>query len=288
MTRSLTRASYDFLREAVGPNVPFVSAAPLIEEYVDTRLPGERPYYEKMVALTDALVRRAFSSEVITPGKTKVGEVRRFLYDELQRHGVGTWFQPDLRLQRAGRENPLSRGFLAVEPEATVIERGDLLHVDFGISFLGLNTDFQRMAYVLREGETDVPPGLQAALENTRTLQDALMQRAARPGRDSGEVYEAVMAEMKQRGIEAQIYSHPLGNQGHGLGPSIDFRAASRAEAPKKLRPGSYLAVELNSGTAVPEWSGKKVFVMEEDPAVLEADGYHFFAVRQDRFFLVK
>ena len=113
----------------------------------------------------------------------------------------------------------MSRGFLAISDETVVVQRGDLLHVDFGFTFMGLNTDYQKMAYVLREGESRAPTGLEAALANTRTLQDTMMREEARPGRTSADVYDATMAKMKARGITAQIYSHPLGNQGHALGP---------------------------------------------------------------------
>src|SRR5262245_39988643 len=291
VTRSLTHDSWLLLTRIAGPELAqrFTGAEGLIEEYLDTRLPEEVPHFTTLVQLTEVLARRALSRETIEPGKTTVGDIRRFLYDALWAAGVSTWFQPDLRVQRRGRPNPSSRGFLAVEPEATVIERGDLLHLDFGISYMGFDSDWQKMAYVPREDETDAPQGLKRALANTVALQDALMLRAARPGRDAGEVYAAAMTEMKQKGIEAMIYSHPLGNHGHGLGPSIDFRSAQRSEAgPRPLRPDSWISIELNTATAVPEWDGQKVYVMEEDPARLTADGYRFFRPRQEQLDLVR
>ena len=289
VTRSLTRASYDFLAAALGPanEARFVPAAPLIEEYLDTRLPEEREPYARLCEATEELARRALSNEVIQPGKTTVGEVRRWLYDQLTSRGYETWFQPDLRVQRKGGAGPKSRGFLAVAEEATVIQRGDLLHLDFGLTSLGLNTDWQKMAYVLRDGERAAPAGLSAALANTNALQDALA-RAARPGRSSADVYDEVMAAMKARGITAQIYSHPLGAQGHGLGASIDFRAATRKDPPKLLRAGSYLAVELNTSAPAPEWDGQEVFAMEEDPAELTEQGYRFFRPRQTAYSLIR
>jgi len=178
-----------------------------------------------------------------------------------------------------------------------MIERGDLLHIDFGLTSFGLNTDWQKMAYVLRDGETDAPAGLKNLLANTNALQEAVA-RAARPGIASGDVYDAAMNAMKARSAEsvaqgrvpfaAQIYSHPLGNQGHGLGPSIDFRAASRNDPPRPLRLGSYVAVELNTKAAVPEWGGQEAFAMEEDPAELTSDGYRFFRPRQTEYYLIK
>jgi Xaa-Pro aminopeptidase len=290
VTRTLTHDTYNLLAKILGPEASqrFVGVEAFLEDYLDSRLPEERSYYEPAVHLTEVLARRALSREAITPGQTTVGDVRRFLYDALWAAGVRTWFQPDLRVQRKGRPNPTSRGFLAVEPEATVIEPGDLLHVDFGISYMGWDTDWQRMAYVLRPGETDVPEGLKRALANTATLQDVLMS-AARPGKDAGELYTATMDAMKAKGIEAMIYCHPLGPQGHGLGPSIDFRSARRGETgPRPLRPDSWVAIELNTATPVPEWDGQKVFVMQEDPAWLGAAGYTFFRPRQRELYLVR
>jgi Xaa-Pro aminopeptidase len=289
--RSLTHDTYAFLAQAMGPEATarFTSAAALIEEYCDTRLPEEKPYYEAAVALTEALTKRALSSEVITPGVTTVGDVRRWLYDAFWAVGVRTWFQHDLRVQRQGVPNPTSRGFLAIAPESTVLRAGDVVHLDVGISVMGFDTDWQKMAYLLRPGERDVPAGLKAAMRNTNTLQDALMRTHSRPGRPAGEVYEATMADMKARGIEAMIYSHPIGVHGHGLGASIDFRSTRRdpAEGPKPLRLGSYISIELNTATAVPEWDGQKVFVMMEDDAWLGEDGWHFFRPRQEAWYLV-
>jgi Xaa-Pro aminopeptidase len=291
VTRSLTHDSYLLVLEALGGKDPasrVVPAAPLLTEYLDTRLPEEKPHYTELVRLTEQVVREALSSAVVKPGVTRVGDVRRFLYDRLWGLGLTTWFQPDLRVQRRGAAGATSRGFLAVAKEDVVIARGDLLHVDFGAVYLGLHSDFQRMAYVLREGESDAPVGMKAALARTHALQDALMLRASRPGRPSGEVFEATMAEMREKGIEAQVYSHPLGNHGHGLGASIDFRATRRGEPPQPLREGSYVAIELNTATPLPEWDGQKVFMMEEDPAYLTPEGWRFFVPRQEALFLIR
>jgi Xaa-Pro dipeptidase len=290
VARSLTRASYQWLVQALGPEAEkrFVPAEPLIEEYLDTRLPGEHPHYTRMVQLTEALVKEALSSRGIQPGRTTVGDVRRGLYDALSAHGVTTWFQPDVRVQRQGEQGGMARGFLMPAEERVVIERGDLVHVDFGITYLGLNTDWQKMAYVLKEGEVDAPEGMKRALANTNALQDALMLRASRPGRSSADVYDATMAEMKAKGIDAQVYSHPLGAQGHALGASIDFRSASRKAPPKPLRLGSYIAIELATKTPVPEWGGQTVFMMEEDPAYLTEEGWRFFVPRQEALYLIR
>jgi Xaa-Pro dipeptidase len=291
--RGLTHDSYTLLAETLGKEAEsrFVSAGDLIEEYLDTRTPEEMEHYRTAVHLTEVIARRALSNEAITPGTTTVGDVRNWLYDELWRQGVRTWFQPDLRVQRKGMPNKTSRGFLHVADEGTVIERGDVVHLDFGITYMGFDTDWQKKAYVLREGETEAPPGLKAAMANTNTLQDYLMKVASRPDRMVGDVYQDTMAAMQAKGIEAQIYSHPIGNQGHGLGANIDFRAARRGDkdaAAKRLRKGSYISIELNTLTPVQEWDGQKVFIMMEDDAHLTDEGWVFFRPRQEQFYLVR
>ena len=291
-TRSLGHDAYLLIADAVGAEgtAKFVSASDLIEEYLDTRLPEEMEHYRAAVAVTEAIVKRALSADVITPGRTTVGDVRRHLYDAIWTAGVRTWFQPDLRVQRAGGDIATSRGFLAVAPEAIVIEPGDLVHIDFGISYMGFDTDWQKMAYVLKTGETDAPAGLRQALANTNALQDALMLRHSRPGLTGGAVFRATMSEMKEKGIEAMVYSHPIGTQGHGMGAGIDFRAANRSDTTalnSRLRLGSYISIELNTVTPVAEWGGKKVFVMMEDDAYLTPDGFRFFRPRQEAFYLI-
>jgi cyclophilin family peptidyl-prolyl cis-trans isomerase/Xaa-Pro aminopeptidase len=291
VTHSLTHDAYQFIIETIGPDAAktIVPAEPLIEELLDTRTPEEVPHYSLLVEWTDYLARRALSNEVVTPGVTTVGDVRRWLYTESHAAGFVPWFQPDLRVQRRAAARDTSRGFLAVAKEALVIEPGDVVHLDFGLNYMGLASDWQKMAYVLRDGESDAPDGLKRAMANTNALQDALA-RLSRPGKPAADVFTETMAEMKAKGITAQVYSHPLGNQGHALGSSIDMRSARKdPPAPlKPLRKGSYLAMELNTQTPVPEWDGQAVTVMAEDPVYLTDDGWKFFRPRQEAFYLVR
>ena len=289
-TTGLTHDAYKFLAEALGPDYAsrFVPAAPLIVEYMDTRLPEELEPYRTAVALTDVLTQRAFSNEVITPGKTTVGDVRWWFLQQVNNAGLDVWFQPDLRIQRQNQETGKTQQFLSVAEESVVIQRGDVIHIDCGLNHLGLSTDWQKMGYVLREGEKDVPEGLKRALANTNRLQDALFAHI-KPGAKGFEVYDATMADMKNLGIEAMIYSHSVGTQGHALGASIDFRRPSGGSALEPpFREGSYTSIELNTTTAVPEWGGQKVTIMAEDDAYLTKDGMKWFRPRQTAFYLIR
>ena len=293
--RSLTHDSFLFLTQTLGPeaSVKFVSAADLLEEYFDTRIPEEFEHYSTLVRATDVLTRRVLSNEVITPGKTTAGDMRRWLYDQIMALGLRTWFQPDIRVYGKEADNKMSRGFPAVADESTVIQRGNIVHVDFGMTYMGFDSDWQKNAYVLPAGEDDAPAGLKKGLANTNLLQDALMIRASRPGLPAGEVTRKAMDEVSKMDFDAYIYSHPIGYQGHGLGAGLGygFRPGSKADPasmPKLLRKGSYISIELNTFTAIPEWGGKKIPVAEEDDAYLTDEGWKFFQPRQERWYLIK
>jgi Xaa-Pro dipeptidase len=284
----ITHDAYKFLAETLGREYEsrFVSAGNLITDYLDTRIPEELEHYRTAVLATDILTRRAFSNEVITPGKTTVGDVRWWFLQQINNLGLTTWFQPDLRVQRQAKANSNSQQFLSVADESMVLERGDVIHIDCGLIYMGLSTDWQKHGYILREGEQDAPAGLKNALKNTNALQDAIF-KAARTGMTGAEVYDAAMAEMKSRKIEAMIYSHPIGTQGHGLGASIDFRRAL-GTSPERIRLGSYMSIELNTSTVVPEWNDQKVTIMAEDDAFMTEKGYEFFRPRQTDFYLIR
>ena len=284
----LTQDAYKFLAETLGAEneKKFVPAAQLLTEFFDTRLPEELDHYRQAVLATDVITRRAFSNEIIKPGKTTVGDVRWWMMQQINDLGLTTWFQADLRVQRQAQTTATSQQFLAVADEAVVLQRGDLIHVDFGLIYMGLSTDWQKHGYILKPGEKDAPPGLKAALKNTNRLQD-IMFGIARPGMTGSEVYDATLAECKRQGIDAMIYSHPIGAQGHGLGASIDFRPTIAPTA-ERLRLGSYTSIELNTSTNVPEWNNQRVTIMEEDDAVMTANGFQFIRPRQAEFYLIR
>jgi len=290
-TNGLTYEAYKFLAETLGKSLEekFVTAAPLIVEYMDTRLPDELEHYRKAVELTDIITRRAFSNEVITPGKTTVGDVRYWWLQQMNNKGLDTWFHPDMRIQRKNQETGKTQQFLSVADESVVIQRGDVIHIDCGLNYLGLSTDWQKMGYVLRQGERDVPEGLKRAFANTNRLQDALFSHI-KPGAWGYDVYDATMADMKALGIEAMIYSHSIGNQGHGLGASVDFRrpVAGAINFEPTFREGSYTSIELNTSTPVAEWGGQKVTIMAEDDAYLSKDGMKWFRPRQTAFYVIR
>ena len=282
----LTASFKEFIVGALGPEYSkrLVSAERLVIDYLDTRLPEERALFQEAAEFTRMIWEDAFSSRVIQPGKTTVGDVLWHIRQRCADHHFGIWFRPDIRLQRRGVEfNPGQ-----VAPDETVIERGDVLHVDMGIVYLDFSTDYQKHFYVLREGETDVPKGLKRALANTNRLQDIVMGEIE-PGLTGQQVYEAAMRKAQAAGLEAMVYSHSIGNFGHFVGAAIgQFGGNPGLRGRLPMRAGSYTSIELNTRTAVPEWDGQEVWIMMEDDAYLSPDGMKFFLPRQTEWYIIR
>ena len=262
----------------------FKDAERLPLELIAARLPEEEAFFRRMQELVWAMTQTMFSSDVITPGKTRTSDLVWWWRQRVNDQGLGTWFQPSIEVQRRGK----TAADIGDDP---VIERGDVLHCDVGITVARLNTDTQHNAYVLREGETDAPEGLRKALANSNALQDIVMDEI-RPGRTGNDILSAARERMKLQKVDGTIYSHPIGLHGHGAGPLIglwDYQdgVPGRGDAP--VIPSIWFSIELQASTPVPEWGGQVVRMAQEEDAIVGADGKIRWALRrQDRLFLVK
>jgi Xaa-Pro aminopeptidase len=284
----LTVGEWEQLAAALGPwTSRVVRAEGLALDYVSTRVPEMLPTYRQMMAIVHALIARAFSAEVITPGQTTTDDVEWWLRQQVNEMGLGEWFPPSVSVQRPGAG---ARSVIA-DDEPVVIERGDHLHTDFGIRAMGLATDTQHVGYVLRAGETDAPEGLRQALAQSNRLQDLLLERM-KPGRTGNEVLLETLAAMKAEGIEGTVYTHPIGDHGHGAGPLIGMwdrqqPIPGRGDIP--LLPSTWFSIELQATTRVPEWNGQTVRSAQEEDALLAEDGTVSWVLgRQTRYHLVR
>jgi Xaa-Pro aminopeptidase len=285
----LTAGMHDKILAALGPEYKdrIVHSENLALEYQELRIPEMLPVYRQMMEIVHSLIARAFSNEVIVPGKTTDTDVVWWLRQKVNDAGLGTWFHPSVTIQRKG----LTATSNIDRREGLVIERGDVLHTDFGITALRLNTDTQHMGYVLRRGETDAPAGMREALLNTNRLQDLTVERM-RPGRTGNEVLADALHAMREAKIDGSIYTHPIGDHGHAAGPLIglwDLQAGVPGRGDVQLLPGSWFSIELESKTAVPEWDGQKLQIALEEDAILDEAGKTSWVLRrQAAFHLVK
>ncbi len=255
--------------------------------YIETRIPEMLPVYRHMQEIVHWIIERAFSGEVIKPGKTTNQDVVWWMRQQVADLGLGTWFQTTIRVQRKGAGIP---GNLA-EEAPVVIERGDVLHCDFGLTMMGLATDTQHMGYVLRDGEKDAPDGIKKALANTNRMQDILMERM-KPGRTGNDVLADSIAAMKAEKINGTFYTHPIGDHGHGAGPLVglwDRQEGVPGRGEVKLIPNSWFSIELGARTPVPEWGGQELFVGQEEDAAIDGDGKISWVMRrQTKYHLVR
>jgi hypothetical protein len=262
----------------------FVSVDGLAVDFVALRLPEEEAFYGTLQTLVWDLIREMFSNRTITPGVTKTSDLVWWWRQRVNDLGLDTWFQPSVSVQRAGA-TPETLG-----PDP-VIQRGDVLWCDVGITALRLNTDTQHNAYVLREGEIGAPEGLTRALANANRLQDILLEEV-RPGRTGNEILHATLSRMGAAGLDGTMYSHPIGMHGHGAGTLIglwDYQEGVPGRGDHPVVAPMWYSAELQVTTPVPEWEGQKVRIAQEEDFILGADGRPRWAYgRQDRFHVVR
>jgi Xaa-Pro aminopeptidase len=280
----LSAGEWEQLQEALGPYATrVVRAERLAVDYIALRLPDMLPIYRQMMEVVHAIIGEAFSNAVITPGKTTTQDVVWWMRQRTHDLGFGTWFQTSVSVQRMGAD---------MSNEANpVIQRGDVLHCDFGISAMRLHTDTQHMGYVLREGESDVPAGIKMALANSNRLQDLLLENM-KIGLSGNDILANTLAAMKREGIDGTVYTHPIGEHGHGAGPLIglwdrQMGVPSRGDVP--LRPNTWFSIELQATTPVSEWDNHKVRSAQEEEAYVDVDGkVNWVLRRQTEFHLVR
>ncbi len=270
------------LEEALGPYVERVVREPrLAMNYIALRLPEMMPRYREIQETVHHMISQAFSNAVITPGETTTEDVVWWLRQKSQELGYTNWFQPSVDVQRQG-------GVSGDGP--TVIQPGDLLWTDFGVVAMNLHTDTQHLGYVLRPGETEAPEGLQQCLADSNRMQDLLLEEMD-PGRTGNEILAAILARMEAEGIDGTVYTHPIGDHGHGAGPLIgrwDAQEGVPVRGDAVLLPSTWHSIELQATRSIPEWGGDPARCRQEEEAYLDTDGDRHWAFRrQSTFHLV-
>jgi Xaa-Pro aminopeptidase len=282
----LSAGELEGMSEALGPvwTSRFRPVEGLAVDLIASRLPEEEVFYTQLTRLVWSTIEEMFSARTITPGTTRTSDLVWFWRQRINDLGLGTWFQPSIEVQRRGA----TAEQLGSDP---VIQRGDVLHCDVGITALRLNTDTQHNAYVLLPGESEAPAGLRKALANANRLQDILFEEV-RAGRSGNEILRAALAKMRQEGIDGTIYSHPIGMHGHGAGPLIglwDYQDGVPGRGDHKVIPGMWYSSELQASTAVPEWGGQRVRMAMEEDFFVGPDGVPRWALkRQDALHIVR
>jgi Xaa-Pro aminopeptidase len=259
-----------------------VSAQKLATAWIETRTDEEMDIYRKIVTITKEIIYEAFSLDVIEIGKTTTTDLEWWMRQKVTDLGLSTWFQPSVDIQRNSEVNGGHLRSFSNRPSENIIQKGDLLHCDFGITYLRLNSDCQQMAYVLKDDEIDVPIFLKEAFDDANQLQDILTSNFIE-GHTGNEILLNSLSDAKKIGLRPSIYTHPLGLYGHSSGPTIgmwDAQGGVEGTGDYPLNPNTVYAIELNNTSYIKEWD-RDIRIMLEEAGFFGVNGYSYVNGRQ-------
>ena len=265
-----------------------VSAQKLATAWIETRTSQEMEIYKQIVTITKQIINEAFSTSVIQIGKTTTTDLEWWMRQKVTDLGLETWFHPSIDIQRSSEINGDHLRSFSNRPSENIIQRGDLLHCDFGITYLRLNSDCQQMAYILNDNEKDVPYYLKEAFKDANQLQDILTSNFLH-GNSGNEILLNSLKEAKKKGLRPSIYTHPLGTYGHSSGPTIgmwDSQGGVVGTGDYPLNYNTVYAIELNNTSYINEW-GRDIRIMLEEAGFYGVDGHRYVNGRQTQIKIV-
>ena len=259
-----------------------VSAEKLAVGWIETRTQKEMELFKDLVKITHDIIDEAFSEKVIVPGVTTTDDIVWWMRQKVTDLGLETWFNPTVDIQRTDEALKSHIYSFTRREKEQVIQKGDLLHCDFGITYIGLNTDCQQHAYVLHDDETEVPEFLRIAFKKGNRLQDILTSNMKK-GRTGNQILKNSLQQAKQEGLIPSIYTHPLGKYGHSAGTTIGMWDAQggvpfRGDYP--LHENTTYAIELNVTVNIPQWK-KNIRIMLEEGGFFGDNYFEYINKRQ-------
>lgn len=283
----LVKTDYDALMQVLPEayKSKVVSAEQLAIGWIETRTAKEMVLYEDLVAITHQIIAEAFSSKVITAGKTTTDDVVWWLREKVLSLGLDTWFHPTVDVQRANESDLYA---FDSKSKFDIIQPGDLVHCDFGISYLSLNTDCQELAYVLKPGEKQAPDFLVAALAQGNQVQD-IFTNNFKAGVSGNVILKKSLEAGRAEGLRPQIYTHPLGTFGHSAGTTLgmwDSQNGVAVNGDYPLHLNTAYAIELNTSVYIDEWK-KDIRIMLEEAGFFGSDGFRYINKRQEKLLLI-
>lgn len=278
------------MKSAIGKKYSdrIVSAEKLAVGWLETRSAKEMTIYPQIVRIAHKIIEQGFSDEVIQPGVTTTEDVVWWFREKVRELKLVTWFHTSVSIQRADPESFDHLRSFSSRPDNNVIMPGDLLHVDFGITYLRLNTDTQQHAYIIRPGETEVPEYLNKAFDNGNRLQD-IFTNNFKEGRTGNEVLKMSREKAIAEGLKPSIYTHPIGYHGHAAGTTLgmwDSQGGVPGSGDYPLHLNTAYSIELNAATFIEEW-GKEIRIMLEEDAFFDETGVWYIDGRQKEIMMI-
>ena len=262
-----------------------VSAEKLGIRWIETRTEKEKNIYTQLISITHNIIKEAFSTNVIKPGITTTEDVVWWMRERVLELNLKTWFHPTIDVQR-NKESDLYA--FDGKSKYDIIQPGDLVHCDFGITYLTLNTDCQQIAYVLKNDEEDAPEFLSNALKEANRLQDIFTNQFGL-NKTGNEILKTSLSLAIKEGLNPQIYTHPLGTFGHSAGTTLGMWDSQKGVPFNGDIPMSFdtvYAIELNNKTYIEDWK-KEIRIMLEEAGVFEKNGFRYVNGRQKKIILI-
>ncbi len=282
----LTANDYEKLMKTLDKkfHIHVVSSEKLAVSWLETRSEKEMVIYPQICKIAHDIIQEGFSDQVIQPGVTTTEDVVWWYRERIKQLKLDTWFHPSVSVQRNEPD-----AIFAKRPTPVVILPGDLLHVDFGITYLRLNTDTQQHAYILKPQETDAPDYLKKALGRGNKLQDILTRNFA-VGKTGNKILEESRAQAVNQGLTPSIYTHPIGYHGHAAGTTIGMWDAQNGvpfTGDYPMYANTAYSIELNVTLYIIEWKKEIQIKLEEDGYFDEVTGFRYIDGRQTELILI-
>ena len=268
---------YQMFKESLGEDImnKMVNDDLLAMKFMEIRTPTELKLMPEVMSVAHDIMERMYTTDVIKPGITTTNDLEWFMKEEVNKLGLTYWFEPTMDLQRKNGDES--------RYDSCVIQKGDLLHCDFGIYYMNMCTDTQRLGYVAKDDEDTMPQYLLDGMKVGNRFQDIVRENMI-VGRTGNEVFEAAMKQAKEESIQAMLYSHPCNMYGHGPGPTIGLFSNQNAIPVKgdvKLSNNTVYALELN--VKVDDY----YYILEETVALTD-DGVNFLYKDRDKITFIK
>lgn len=278
----LSHSIYEQLKSSIGiaHSSNFVSSENLAIDWLQTRVSAEIETYKELTDITKKIVEEAFSAVKINPSVTTTNDIVTWINQRVLDLGLKTSFYPTVDIQRKDSS--------ADRIEGTILH-GDILHLDFGIEYLGLCTDTQQLAYVLKSDESDVPFQLKQAMKTANVFEDIFFQ-TCEGGMTGNDIFKSVINKAAEHDIPAMLYSHPIGYHCHGAGPLIglyDKQESIPVRGDLPIEENTCYALEFNIRHFIPDWN-KDIPIYLEETVCFKDNKMHYLTERQTEFYLIR
>ncbi len=265
-------------------DIPIVSAELLAMDVSQIRTEDEIKIYHEAAFFAKEIIKRAMSAEVITPGVTTTSDVRAFMLQQYSDNGLVRTWGPNVDMQRAGNDSMM----IGMGDKTEVIEKGDLLHIDFGFEYIDLHTDMQYLCYIRKDGEEGAPQSIIDGFEKCHDFQKIYMD-VVKPGITGNEARAEILKRAADAGLEAMVYSHPIGHSVHSVGPSIGRFGATGDIAHGKytIKDNTCFAMEQNIRVIIPEWNDQKIWIFREEDIIVRNGSVQVLGALQEELYIV-